>query len=161
MSGDGQVCLEFGGTGERVMGVALGLLRLTRRDHHAGAHGQRLHQRPARRRRDRLVGPPAGRDQIPIRQGGVGTEDALQRPNRRQDTHVRRGRLARVPGRRNIAGGQGRGSQRTVAEAGGAAPSSAAALTAASAAALAAPVSPWCASAKPCIPRLFASMTPS
>jgi hypothetical protein len=37
---DEQVRLDFGGTRERVLGVALGLLRLTRRDRHAGAGRQ-------------------------------------------------------------------------------------------------------------------------
>ena len=49
--GDEQVRLDFGGTRERVVGVALSLLRLTLCDRHAGARGQRPDSEAARRRR--------------------------------------------------------------------------------------------------------------
>ena len=67
-----QVCLDFGGDRERVMGVALGLIRLTLRDYDAGARRQRHHQVPARCRRGGVIRPAAGRDQIPARQCGLG-----------------------------------------------------------------------------------------
>ena len=51
------------------------------------------HQPPARRRRDGVVGPAAGREQIPARQRGLRTEDALRRRHRGQATHVLPGRL--------------------------------------------------------------------
>ena len=78
MSGIEQVRLDFGGTRERVLGVALGLLRLTRRDRHAGARCQRPHQPPAGRGRDRLVGPATRGSEIPVCQRGLGIPDALQ-----------------------------------------------------------------------------------
>jgi hypothetical protein len=62
--GNAQVRLNFGGTCEHVVGVAFGLLPLTLRDRHAGAHRQRRRQVIAGRARDRLVGPAAGHDQI-------------------------------------------------------------------------------------------------
>ena len=65
---------------QRVMGVALSLLWLTLCDRHAGARGQRPHQhRPARRCRDRVVGPASGRDQIPARQCGLRDDGAQVR----------------------------------------------------------------------------------
>ncbi len=109
-----QVRPDVGGAGERLMGVAFGRLRLTLRDRHPAAHGQRLRQVPAGRGRHRLVGPTAGRDQIPAGQRGPRTDDAPHRRSRGQDTHVLPGRLGRVQRCRSIAGGQGRGSQRRV-----------------------------------------------
>ena len=44
MSGTTQVCLDAGGTRERVVGVALGLFWLTLRDRNAGARRQRHRQ---------------------------------------------------------------------------------------------------------------------
>ena len=80
--GDAQVRLHVGGARERVVGVAFGLFRLTLRDRHAGARGQRSDsQPPAGRRRDGLVGPAAGRDQIPARQRGLRIQNA---PHRRR-----------------------------------------------------------------------------
>ncbi|MGO8940181.1 MAG: hypothetical protein ACLQLO_24700 [Mycobacterium sp.] len=55
--GNEQVRLDLGGTRERLVGVALGLLRLPLRDRHAGARGQRIHPPPAGRCRHGLVGP--------------------------------------------------------------------------------------------------------
>ena len=72
--GDEQVSLDFAGTCERVVGVAFGLVRLTLRDRHPGARRQRHRQVTAGCRRDGVVGPAAGRDQIPARQRGLGTE---------------------------------------------------------------------------------------
>ena len=69
--GDEQVRLEFGGTRERVVGVALGLFWLTLRDRHPGARRQRVRQERAGRCRHGVVGPAAGRDQIPARQRGL------------------------------------------------------------------------------------------
>ena len=141
---------------ERVVGVAFGLLRLTLRDRHAGARGQRPHQPPAGRRRDGVVGPAAGRDQIPARQRGLRTAGAQHRRRRRRhDTHVLPGRLARVLRRRSIAGGQGRVRQRQVGDARGEPAKLGGGLEAASAAARAAPVSPWYASAVPWPARLM------
>ena len=74
--GDAQVRLDVGGTRERVVGVAFGLVRLTLRDRHAGTRGQRPHQRPAGRCRDGFVGPAPGRDQIPARQCGLRNDGA-------------------------------------------------------------------------------------
>ena len=78
---------KLGGTCERVVGVAFGLLRLTLRDRHPGARGQRHHQEPAGRCRDGVVGPAAGRDQIPARQRGLRIDRrACRRRHRGQDT---------------------------------------------------------------------------
>jgi len=65
--------VQAGGDRERVMSVAFGMLRLTLRDRRAGPPAQRQHQPPAGRRRDRVVGPAAGPDQIPARQRDLGT----------------------------------------------------------------------------------------
>ena len=97
------------------MGVAFGLLRLTLRDRHPGARGQRPHQPPAGRGRDGLVGPTAGGSEIPVCQRGLGIPDALQcRRATTHDNHVLEGGLARLVHRRAIPGGQGRESQRRV-----------------------------------------------
>ncbi len=103
--------------GERVVGVAFGLVWLTLCDRHAGARGQRVRQERARRCRHRVVGPAAGRDQIPARQRGLRFEDAPRRRRLGRGTRVWPGRLGRVQRRRGIAGGQGRCSQRPVGEA--------------------------------------------
>ena len=87
-----------GGARERVVGVAFGLVWLTLRDRHAGARRQRRRQEPAGRRRDRLVGPAAGRDQIPARQRGLRTEDALHR-RRYWGTALRCGQAASIASR--------------------------------------------------------------
>jgi hypothetical protein len=105
---DEQVRLDSGAARQRVLGVALGLLRLTRRDRHAGAGGQRPRQPQAAAGRDRLVGPAAGGGEIPVCQGGLGIPDAL--PCRRattQNSNVLSGGLARLVRRRAIPGGQG------------------------------------------------------
>ena len=101
---------NFGSTRQRVVGVALGLLWLTLRDRHAGARGQRpCYRVPARRGRDRLVGPAPGRDQISVRQCGLRVDGAQMRRNaRREALPCSPGRLGRVPRRRNVPGGQGR-----------------------------------------------------
>ncbi len=108
-----QVRLVFGGTRERVVGVALSLVWLTLCDRHAGARRQRVRPERARRCRYGVVGPAAGRDQIPARERGLRTEDSLQ--HRRQE-HSRVAQAASVASlrRRSIAGGQGRYSQRVV-----------------------------------------------
>ena len=62
----------LGGDRERVVGVAFGLFGLTLRDRDAGARRQRQRQVPAARRRDGVVGPASGRDQIPARQRDLG-----------------------------------------------------------------------------------------
>ena len=70
------------------------------------------------RGRDRFVGPAAGREQIPARQRGLAhCRRAPSPPARPAGTQVLPGRLGRVLGRRGIAGGQGRGSQRRVGDA--------------------------------------------
>jgi hypothetical protein len=106
--GNDQVRLDFGGTRERVVGVAFGLIRLSLRDRHAGARDQRPHQEPAGRHRDGVIGPAASRGEIPAGQCGLRTERALHRRGRGQDTVVPPGRLGRVQRRRNISGCQGR-----------------------------------------------------
>ena len=88
--------------------------------------------------------------EIPARQRGLGMKARHTRRKLGQDTHVLPGGLARVLRRRNIAGGQGRGSQRRSSRR----PRKTrqarrAASRAASAAARAAAASPWYASAKP------------
>ena len=113
--GDEQVCLDSGGARQRVVGVAFGLIRLTRGDRHAGAHGQRPRQPPAGRGRDSVIGPAAGGGEIPVRQRGLGIPDALQcRRATTHDNHVLSGRLARLVRRRAIPGGQGRSSYHCV-----------------------------------------------
>ena len=114
--GNAQVRLEFGGTRECVVGVAFGLLRLTLRDRHAGACGQRQRQVPARRCLHGVVSLAAARAQIPARQRGRRVECAPHRHMQGQDPQVPRGRPARVR-RRGIPGGQGRDAQRRVGEA--------------------------------------------
>ena len=102
------------------MGVAFSLLRLTLGDRHADARGQRRHQQgPARRCRDRVVGPAPGRDQIPARQCGLRNGGAQVRRVPGQNTPVLPGRRGRVQRRPNIASGQGRVSQRKVTNARG------------------------------------------
>ena len=116
------MCLEITAARERVVGVALSLLRLTLRDRHPRTRGQRHHQPPAGRclqGLNGLVGHASGRDQIPARQCGLRIEGARRRPMHGQDTPVLPGRLARAPRRRNVADGQGHDSQRHVAEARG------------------------------------------
>ena len=76
--GDEQVRLGFGGTGERVMGVTLGLLWLTLCGRHPGARRQRVRQERAGRCRHGVFGPAAGRDQMPARQRGMGFAHAPQ-----------------------------------------------------------------------------------
>ena len=116
--GNGQVRLEFGGARERVVGVALGLVWLTRRDRHAGARRQRHDQKSAGCCRDGLVGPAAGREQIPARQRGLRTIRATHRRRRLgQETHVLPRRFGRLQGRRRIAGGQGRDARHRVGQA--------------------------------------------
>ena len=112
--GDGQVRLDFGGTRERVVGVALSLVWLTLCDRHAGARRQRVRQERARHCRYGVVGPAAGRDQIPARKRGLRTEDSLQPRRLGHGTHEWPARLGRVLRRRSIAGGQGRYSQHVV-----------------------------------------------
>ena len=115
--GDEQVRLDFGGARQRVVGVALGLLRLTRRDRHPGADRERQRQLPAGCSRDGLVGPAAGGGEIPVCQRGLGIPDALQcRRATTHDNHVLAGGLARLVRRRAIPGGQGRESQHYVPE---------------------------------------------
>ena len=147
----------LGGERERVVGVALGLLRLTLRDRHAGARRQRQHRyqpvvaatASSAQRRAATRSPPASAACAP---------KALHRRHSRQGHSCAAGRLARVS--RAVAtspAARAAAAQHRVADARGAPPSSAAASTAASAAARAAPVSPWHASAMPGIARPFAS----
>ena len=109
--------LEFGGARQRVVGVAFGLLGLTLCDRHPCARGQRPHHDPSRRCRDRLVGPAPSGDQIPARQRGLRNDGAQVRRIPRRETPVLPGRRGRVPRRPNIAGGQGRVSQREITNA--------------------------------------------
>ena len=113
-----RVRLEFGGARQRVVSVAFGLLRLTRRDRHPGAR----RQRPSAEHQpvvvdDGLVGPATGGSEIPVCQRGFGIPDALQSPPRHHSRQsVLAGGLARLVRRRDIPGGQGRASQRQVPE---------------------------------------------
>ena len=68
--GNAQIRLDAGGDRERVVGVAFGLFRLTLRDRHPGARRQRPRYQPVVFD-DGVVGPAAGRDQIPTRQRGL------------------------------------------------------------------------------------------
>ena len=102
------------------MGVALGLLWLTLCKRHSGARGQRPHQHgPALRHRDPVVGPAPGRDQIAARHRGMRDDGAQVRRKPRRETPVLPGRRGRVQGRLDIAGGEGRVSQREVSNADG------------------------------------------
>ena len=101
------------------MGVAFSLLGLTLRDRHPRTRVQRQHHDPARRYRDRVVGPAPSGDQIPARQCGLRNDGAQVRRKPRRETPVLPGRRGRVPRRPNIAGGQGRVSQCEVTNARG------------------------------------------
>ena len=98
------------------MGVTLSLVWLTLCDRHTGARHQRVRQERACQCRFRygVVGPAAGRDQIPARKRGLGTKGLLQPRCLRHGACEWPARLRRVLRRRSIACGQGRYSQHVV-----------------------------------------------
>ena len=105
--GDEQVRLDFGGARERLVGVTLGLsgspCAIATRARVVSAS-----DRNGPSCRYGVVGPAAGRDEIPARQRGLGIEGACSRRRLWRCTQV----LARPPWSRlpprGIAGGQGR-----------------------------------------------------
>ncbi len=148
--GNEQVCLEFGGARQRVVGVALGLFRLTRRDRHAGARPSAPTPSTSRSWSRRPRRPSGGRRRDP----GLPARPRHSRcaavpPSPPLTTVMSVGGLARLVRRRAIPGGQGRESQTPCApNTANLPPSSAPPSRAASAAARAAAASPWYASAR-------------
>ena len=94
---------------EGVVDVAFGLFEFTISSGHAGTGGQCQHVMPARCRGDGFVGPAPGGDQVTSCKRGLRHAFDIYRPLR---TGELRDRLTRVAGGENIAGGDGRNTQR-------------------------------------------------
>ena len=94
---------------EGLVDVAFGLFGLALGDGNARTRGEGEHVMPARRRGDRLVGPASGGEQITTCQRDLRHALHVYRPLHHGVLH---NCLATVAGGDNIAGGDGRDSQR-------------------------------------------------